>query len=221
MAENQHKPLPKAALSPYTGGHTVIYNGYVYELCPHHPRATMWGYVPQHRLVVERSLGRLLLSSEQVHHKDLNPLNNELDNLQVLSRKEHMAIHRAIERARKYPPLTKELVADALANGGIKAAARALGCHTETIRNNFPDLVRPYKRKSPAKLDDPRWVERLRVLAADDKIGYREAARELGISAESIGHILKRNNIEWVRKSKVGEIHTKYERRQKKAILGE
>lgn len=210
------RQLPQSVLVPYTGGYTVNYGGYLYELCPFHPKANPFGFVPQHRLVLERHLGRFLKSDEQVHHIDENPLNNDIENLVVLSRSAHFRLHRQKEFESRHNPLTADLVKKALANGGLKAAARSLGCHTETIRNNYPELVAPYKRKSPAKLDDPAWVEKLRALAADENVGYREAAALLGISAESIGHILKRNSIEWVRKSKVGEIHSKYTFRNRK-----
>lgn len=210
------RKLPLSVLEPYTGGHIVDYGGYLFELCPFHPKANPFGFVPQHRLVVERHLGRFLKSNEMVHHIDGNPLNNDIDNLAVLSRAEHIRLHRQKDFESRHNPLTAELVKNALENGGLKAAARSLGCHTETIRNNYPDLVAPYKRKSPAKLDDPAWVDKLRVLAADENVGYREAAAALGISAESIAHILKRNNIDWARKSKVGEIHSRYTFRNRK-----
>jgi len=35
----------------------------------------------EHRLVVARAMGRLLLRSEVVHHMDHNPRNNALENL--------------------------------------------------------------------------------------------------------------------------------------------
>lgn len=194
----------------YEDVRTVEFGGYLWEYCPEHPKSNRWGFVQQHRLVAERRLHRFLRSDEHVHHKDENTMNNDPENLVVLSRSEHMAVHQEARRLKKYPPMTREIVQRELANGGLKAAARALGCDQTTIRNNFPDLVAPYKRKSPAILDDPKWVDQLRTLAADPNVGYREAAKTLGISAESIGHILTRNNIEWVRKSKVGERHTKY-----------
>ena len=219
MTDTQFDRIPHSVLVPYTGGHTIIYGGYVYELCPSHRKANPHGFVPQHRLVVERNLNRYLLSREQIHHIDCNPLNNKIENLQVVSRSEHQRIHRQLEREKKYPPITKHIVQQALAKGGLKLAARELGCHTETIRNQFPDLVQPYKRKSPAKLDDPKWIASLKILAKDPKIGYREAALILGISAESIAHILNRNKIVWTRKSKVGEVHKTYRRRNKKSIL--
>jgi len=49
--------------------------------------------VYRHRYVVEQFLGRKLTSEEHVHHKDKNTLNNSIDNLQVVSRSEHMSLH--------------------------------------------------------------------------------------------------------------------------------
>jgi len=46
-----------------------------------------------HRYLVEKEIGRELLSSEIVHHKDGNKHNNVIDNLEVISRGEHLKIH--------------------------------------------------------------------------------------------------------------------------------
>ncbi len=50
-------------------------------------------YEPEHRLVVERCLGRKLATSEQVHHIDGDTLNNSPSNLQIVTRSEHLKIH--------------------------------------------------------------------------------------------------------------------------------
>lgn len=49
--------------------------------------------IKEHRLVVEQSLGRKLLPTEIVHHVNHNPLDNRLENLQVVTRTEHNALH--------------------------------------------------------------------------------------------------------------------------------
>jgi hypothetical protein len=53
--------------------------------------------IPEHRLVMEKELGRQLESHEIIHHIDSDPSNKSVDNLQIVSRSEHMKIH-ALER---------------------------------------------------------------------------------------------------------------------------
>lgn len=45
------------------------------------------------KYLMEKKLGRKLLSNEQVHHKDGNPLKNELDNLELKLLGEHQKEH--------------------------------------------------------------------------------------------------------------------------------
>lgn len=47
----------------------------------------------QHRVVMERHLGRKLKSNEIVHHIDKNKHNNDLKNLMVMTQSEHCALH--------------------------------------------------------------------------------------------------------------------------------
>jgi HNH endonuclease len=50
-------------------------------------------YEPEHRLVMERFLGRKLLAEEQVHHINGDITDNSPSNLLLMSRSEHMRIH--------------------------------------------------------------------------------------------------------------------------------
>ena len=45
------------------------------------------------KYLMEKELGRSLRPDEHVHHKDSNPLNNDLSNLLVMTRSEHAAGH--------------------------------------------------------------------------------------------------------------------------------
>ena len=55
----------------------------------------------EHRLVVEKFIGRKLLPDEIVHHKDNDGRNNDISNLEIMSRSEHAKLH-------YIPPTTHE-----------------------------------------------------------------------------------------------------------------
>ena len=46
-----------------------------------------------HVVAMEQIIGRRLFANEVVHHKDENKLNNEISNLQLMTRSEHAAHH--------------------------------------------------------------------------------------------------------------------------------
>jgi hypothetical protein len=54
-----------------------------------------------HRVIMERHLGRKLLDTEEVHHINRNPLDNRIENLQVMNRLDHIELHK--KEKQKYP----------------------------------------------------------------------------------------------------------------------
>jgi hypothetical protein len=76
----------------WKGGRMIDKTGYVLILMPDHPEANRHGYIREHRLVMERMIGRLLLPAEVVHHKDDDRQNNSPDNLELFATNaEHLA----------------------------------------------------------------------------------------------------------------------------------
>ncbi len=68
-------------------------NGYIYVKTHRACAVASDGYELEHRYVMEIHLGRALLTSEHVHHKDGNKTNNELSNLEVVMASDHNHIH--------------------------------------------------------------------------------------------------------------------------------
>ncbi len=79
----------------WKGGLVMHSDGYITEYAPWHPAASgQKGYVLQHRLVMEKTLGRFLTSDELVHHKNEDKADNRPENLEVTTRSHHMSHHK-------------------------------------------------------------------------------------------------------------------------------
>lgn len=72
-------------------------NGYILVYTPEHPRTIKSGgeagYLYEHILVAEAKIGRPLDVSEEIHHLDFNKANNAPENLIILSKSAHTALH--------------------------------------------------------------------------------------------------------------------------------
>lgn len=68
---------------------------YRYVKCPAEfsGMAKQQGYIAEHRLVMARHLGRLLLASEVVHHINHDTLDNRIENLQLFSNNSEHKLH--------------------------------------------------------------------------------------------------------------------------------
>jgi HNH endonuclease len=89
----------------------ITSQGYIaVRVAPDHPHA--WGparlkrfkYAYEHVLVMMEHVGRPLTEDEVVHHQNGNCADNCLENLELLTRGEHSALHQArarLERGRK------------------------------------------------------------------------------------------------------------------------
>jgi len=83
----------QSSLESLKTGSKHITFGYVMIYCPKHPSANSNGCVKEHRLIMERHLGRFLTRKEIIHHINGIKDDNRIENLQVLNQKEHFRIH--------------------------------------------------------------------------------------------------------------------------------
>lgn len=77
----------------WNGGRRKDGRGYMRAYAPNHPNRSVDGYVYEHRLIMEKELGRLLSKEEIVHHIDGDRMNNIPSNLQVMSSADHTRLH--------------------------------------------------------------------------------------------------------------------------------
>jgi uncharacterized protein (DUF1330 family) len=76
------------------GGRFLDKDGYVMILSVDHPNKNGRGYVQEHRLVIEKKIGRYLNKEESVHHKNKNKQDNSLENLMLFK---NISAHRRFE----------------------------------------------------------------------------------------------------------------------------
>ena len=79
-----------------TQGTIITNNGTLMTRTHTHPNRNKNNQVPASHLIMEEHLGRYLIEGEVVHHKDGNPLNNELSNLQLMLLGEHVSHHNSL-----------------------------------------------------------------------------------------------------------------------------
>lgn len=73
----------------WKGGRTRRVNGYMWVRRPEHPNANKEGYVYEHTYVMSQHLGRALLPTEKVHHKNGLRADNRLENLELWCTRTH------------------------------------------------------------------------------------------------------------------------------------
>lgn len=80
-------PRWKGGIINDSGGRTLVYS-------PAHPHPSKYGtHVFRYRLVMEKSLGRFLLPTEIIHHKNGDHSDDRIENLEIMSQSQHCLLH--------------------------------------------------------------------------------------------------------------------------------
>jgi HNH endonuclease/NUMOD3 motif-containing protein len=77
----------------WKGGRIKDSRGYWRIWSPTHPFKDYYGYVFEHRLVMEKHLGRYITREELVHHINEIKTDNRIENLRLMTREEHSKLH--------------------------------------------------------------------------------------------------------------------------------
>ena len=77
----------------WNGGIKKTVSNYNFIWNPNHPNSNSDNYVYEHVLIMSNFIGRPLKKGEIVHHIDGNRQNNNINNLQLMTNKEHMRLH--------------------------------------------------------------------------------------------------------------------------------
>lgn len=87
----------------WKGGHHYRVDGYKMIYMPNHPFCSQYGYIREHRLVMEKKLGRYLNAEEVVHHINEIRDDNRIENLQLFNNgSDHSKHHDLASSGKKY-----------------------------------------------------------------------------------------------------------------------
>ena len=134
-------------------GGRINRSGYILVLISEHPYADTLGYVREHRLVMEKKLGRYLTPQEEIHHLNGIKNDNRIENLSLSDRRSHQTLHIRNQHPRKFYNL--KWLNQKLDKGMTRTAiAEECGVSSSSlcsfIKRNLPNRIK-FTRIKPQK----------------------------------------------------------------------
>lgn len=161
-------PKKSGAKNPHWRGGRIV-DRYIKVLRRDHPMASANGYVYEHRIVVAEAMGRVLLSSEHVHHINGNTHDNRIENLMIVDVFTHRVLHRTSGTNKRLPGEPNPLIQCACGCGGwiptydrFNVPHQFIHGHNKghqrntwdpCVRCGDPDGYIPKRQTSPARKD--------------------------------------------------------------------
>lgn len=108
----------------WKGGRNRDKQGYILVYMPDHPGARKSGYIGEHRLVAEAILGRYLLPTEVVHHRNDTPNDNRPENLQVFDTNADHLRETLAGKCPEWSPEGRQRLREAARRGGRSTRRR-------------------------------------------------------------------------------------------------
>jgi len=98
----RHGNNRRGFLQLWTGYKTKTKPGYIMVYMPDHPFCNTQGHISEHRLVMEKHLGRYLKKKERIHHINDIKDDNRIENLLLFeNNNEHQKFHRLLRKVEK------------------------------------------------------------------------------------------------------------------------
>lgn len=146
--------------------------------------------VLEHRYVMEQHLGRKLDRSEHVHHKDGDGLNNAIENLQVMSARDHQ--HHHLMGTRKWP--VEEGIKLRQEGRSLLWIADHFGVSEQTVLKAF--RVRGISTKQIASSQRPQWDPEQSKKMKDEGMTFAQIGERFGVSGTAVRTGFKRRG--WI-----------------------
>jgi hypothetical protein len=106
-ATNETKEkLRVAKLKKGIGHKKTRKDGYVAIYFPDHPKSNKDGYIMEHVLIMECFIGRWIKDDEVVHHINKKRNDNRIENLKLMTKREHAKFHLEERRIKKKGMMT-------------------------------------------------------------------------------------------------------------------